>query len=149
MKKLSAFVVTLTFITTLAGCAGTARQDERVGFYHRKVTDSVYVIGFTGNERKITSRTNDFALLLAAEIGRQLGYTSFVVSGRPGNIWNPRLSGVQARGAGTLNRPVESRAHRLEMQVTYSKTSPGGNRANVLMISDVLRKMKNRYNVTL
>lgn len=152
------FIVTLLLVT-LFGCAGSRQSDERIGFYHQKVSSNVYVIGYKGERIKNSRRANDFALLLAAEIGRQLGYSSFSVDNGSGRsrTWSTANANGSMRAGRTsyAKSSVAPTPNGLsgkpgaEMHVVYSNSLPKSRRQDAYVISDVIRKMKHRYNVNL
>lgn len=78
-------LVTIILAAALGSCA-TAYQPigDTGGFYHQKVAENAYIIGFKGNGFTDSQLANDFAKLRAAEIGAKLGFTHFVIERNAG-----------------------------------------------------------------
>jgi len=79
---------TLTFLLLVAvgGCATPYRAIEDTGgmggYYHQRLADDTFKVVFSGNGFTEYKRAHDFALLRAAEICHELGYTHFVKEGQ-------------------------------------------------------------------
>ncbi len=164
MERAVKFIATVLFSVIIGGCS-THRSGESGNFYHRKEADNVYVIGFNGNGFKNSQRANDFSLLLAAEIGRQLGYTYFVVREQQGasqervaEKWPSARKPGRVRGSGknasswttpgTPDNPSQANKPGAEIRVLYSKKVPKGRPREVYTIHDVIRFVKSKYNIT-
>ncbi|MFB3890537.1 MAG: hypothetical protein ACE15C_00795 [Phycisphaerae bacterium] len=64
------------------GCATPYQElGEAGGYLQKKLTEDTYQVTFHGNGYTNRPRVRDFALLRAAEIGRQLGYAYLTVEG--------------------------------------------------------------------
>lgn len=75
-----AFLMTLVF---LFGCATPYQKiGDTGGYQHLKLAEDVYRVTFLGNGFTEYNRAYDFALLRAAEIGKELGYSHFTVEGQ-------------------------------------------------------------------
>jgi len=157
------FIIATILLTLLGGCASSG-QSGAGHFYHRQEAENVYVIGFNGKISADTQRANDFTMLLAAEIGRRLGYTSFVIRGRTDSRQNliaytgadlsrPGRSGESTRTSAYLssnpgaNDTYATGKPGLEIKVTYLKQVPKGRRPDIYVINDVLRYVKTKYNI--
>jgi hypothetical protein len=159
MKRSVNFIVTILFLALLGGCASSG-QSGAGHFYHRQESDNLYVIGFNGNVSKNTQRTNDFAMYLAAEIGRRLGFSCFVINSpqsgsenRNPGIWpetrrpvrfndsRNQASGQTVSSSSGVSRPG------IEFKVLYSKRAPKGRARDVFVIRDVIRQVRTKYNI--
>ena len=163
MERGMKFIVMSTLLMLLGGCASSS-QSGAGHFYHRQEAQNVYVIGFNGKISTNTQRANDFTMLLAAEIGRRLGYTSFVIRGRSDTQQN-RIAGtgIAVRSPGRFRESTKSPAYQtsdygssdtfasskpgLEIKVAYLKQAPKGRRQDMYVINEVLRYVKAKYNI--
>ena len=66
-------------IISSAGCTGYHRQGFTGGFSETQLAPDVFNVRFRGNAYTSAERANDFALLRAAELTREHGYTHFVL----------------------------------------------------------------------
>ena len=76
----------LTALVTsfLVACAATPYQPmgDAGGYYHQKIAENTYIVGFSGNTLTDYQTTYDFAVLRAAEIGEKLQYRYFAIEGQ-------------------------------------------------------------------
>ena len=164
MKK--AVHLFMFLIALLLGACATAYQPigESGGFYHRKVTEDTYVIGFNGNGFTNSQRVNDFAILRAAEIGSKLGYTHFVVEGTldrsqtefvdmgtttttSGKVEENRHSTSFQTTSRTTNNTYKVYRPGVEIKVVYSEGVPKGRHLDVYVVQDVIRDIRSRYDI--
>lgn len=166
MERTMKLLVAMILVTLLGSCA-TAYQPMREtgGFYHQKVEENAYIIGFKGNGFTDSQRANDFAKLRAAEIGAKLGFTHFVIEGTldksrtqmvnmgsttttSGNVYgygNPAsFYGTSRTTSNTM--PVYKPG--VEFGVLYSEGVPEGRHLEVLVIQDVINELKAKYKIT-
>ena len=122
------------FAILLVGCATTHQPDVPRGFYHRKVTGNSYVVGFSGSRGNDGERAWNFALLLAAEVGRDLGYSSFTIRE------------YSAGAVATVPTPTGSAG--FEITVAYSTDPPNGRHPGVFLIDEVIRRVNAIYRIT-
>ena len=159
---MSAFrcIVITALLTTLVGCATPYQPTGTAGgYYHRVVAENSYVVGFTGNGFTNRSTARDFALLRAAEIGKQLRYDHMVVLaaddqgrtedikfGAPTATTTGTISGSTYSGTTTYNsNEVPVYKPKIEISVLYSEGYPKGRHLQVYRISDVIRELKSRH----
>lgn len=156
-------IAAILLFTHLWGCASTGRSTSG-RFYHRQEAENVFIIGFNGNAPNNSQRTTDFLMLLAAEVGRRLGYTCFVLDGntggsqsrtagarvvstKPGHVGEPGKSAAyQPREMRSSMRPITDKPGR-EIMVTYSKRVPKGRSRSVYVINDLLGYLRSKYNI--
>ncbi len=156
----------LLFCTILLCSCATAYQPmgESGGFYHRKVEENIYIIGFNGNGFTNSKRVNDFALLRAAEIGSRLGYTHFVVEGSidrsqtelvdmgttttsSGRVSEHRNSTSFQSTSTTTNNTYRVYRPGVEIKAVYSEGPPKGRNLEVYAVEEVLRDIRTRYDI--
>jgi len=166
MQRAMKFIVTMFFSALLGACA-TAYQPigQSGGFYHRKVEENVYIIGFNGNGFTNNQRVNDFATLRAAEIGAKLGYTHFTIEGTldrsktelvdmgtttstTGRVNENRNSTTFRTTSTTTNNSYTVYKPGVEIKAVYSEGVPKGRHLDVFVVQDVIRDIKAKYEIT-
>jgi hypothetical protein len=150
----------------VSGCA-TAYQPIGYagGFYHQKVSENAYIIGFSGNGFTSNERANDFAKLRAAEIGKKLGFSHFVIDGTldksgidtintgsttttSGNLYGYGNSASFYGTSYTTNNTTRVYKPGVEIGILYSEGIPQGRHLEVFVVQDVLNELKAKYNIT-
>lgn len=98
LKRLS--MSTLVCISLLA-CStmqatryAPANNQGEEGYSHMKLTDNQYRVLFSGNKKTDRSSVKDYALLRAAELTLDLGYTWFVIADSETNIETKEVNQV-------------------------------------------------------
>ncbi len=153
MPRSAQLIVAALLAVFCIGCS-SERAAETGTFYHRKEADNLYVIGFTGHSSRDGQRVNDFALLLAAEIGRKLGYEYFTVQSRTDKRYQLQVierSARPSRQDGSIRGGASDAAHGhggLEIQVLYSKQHPKGSLRGIYNVPETIRYIKARYNIS-
>lgn len=161
MKKL----VTAILFALITGCA-TAYQPigETGGFYHQKISENAYIIGFKGNGFTDSTRANDFAKLRAAEIGEKLGFSRFAIEGTldksrtqivdmgsttttSGNVYGYANSASLYGTSTTINNSMPVYKPGIEIGVLYYEGLPEGRHLEVFIIKDVIREIKAKYKI--
>lgn len=159
-------LITMILVATLGGCA-TAYQPmgDTGGFYHQKVAENSYIIGFKGNGFTDSQRANDFAKLRAAEIGAKLGFTHFVIEGTldksrtqivdmgsttttSGNVYGYGNSASFYGTSRTTSNTMPVFKPGVEIGVLYSEGVPEGRHLEVFVIQDVINELKAKYKIT-
>ena len=78
MNKMVSFLIPFL----LMGCATPYQKlGDEGGYLQQKVGEEIYKVTFRGNGWTEYKRAQDFALLRAAEIGRELGYSHLTIEG--------------------------------------------------------------------
>ena len=150
----------------LASCATPYQSvGSTGGFYHQKVSENAYIIGFKGNGFTDAKRANDFALLRAAEIGDKLGFTHFVVEGSidkskreiidngsttttTGNVYGYGNSASFYGSSTKTNNKIPVYKPGVEIGVLYSEGVPEGRHLEILVIKEVLNDLKAKYKIS-
>jgi len=68
----------------MLGCTATPYQElgDTGGYYHQRLHENIFKVGFRGNGFTNYKRAKDFAFLRVAEICDQLDFTYFVIEGQ-------------------------------------------------------------------
>ena len=154
-------IIALTALfAVLAGCATPYQPTGTAGgYYHKVLAENTYIVGFSGNGFTDRSTARDFALLRAAEIGKQLGYDHMVVLGADdqSRTEDIKFGAPTANTYGTINgnsysgtttynsNEVPVYKPKIEISVLFSEGHPRGRHLEVLRISDVIQTLKNRH----
>lgn len=151
----------------LTSCATSYQSSGSTGgFYHNKVAENAYIIGFNGNGFTKSSRATDFALLRAAEIGKKLGYTHFVVEGSidtssreiinngsttttSGNVYGYGNSASYSGTSTTTQNTVPVYKPGVEIGVLYSEGIPEGRHLEILVIDQIIQELTEKYDIQL
>lgn len=158
-------IIIILLVILLVACA-TAYQpmSSTGGFYHQKISENAYIIGFRGNGFTDARRANDFALLRAAEIGSKLGYTHFVVevtldkskselvstgstTSTSGNLYGYGNSVSYNETSTTTNNVMPIFRPGVEIGVIYSEGIPEGRHLEIFEVEKVLVELKSKYNI--
>lgn len=158
-------IFALLSILLIVGCATPYQKlGDTGGFYHQKMADDVYVIGFRGNGFTEYQRAYDFALLRAAEVCKQLGFSYFSVEGlqdrsrttimdmgstshTSGSIYG---SGSYASYFGTTNtqsNTVPIKKPGVEFAVKYYEVKPEGRILELHAAEEVIQEIKSKYKI--
>jgi len=86
------------------------------GYYHQKLSDNRYVIGFRGNGFSSMSNAQKYTYRRTAEIGVQLGYRYFTIDA----IADKSTSGTVNMGSTTT---TTGQAYRMGSNVQFNATS--------------------------
>ena len=159
-------LVIMFLVTLLGGCA-TAYQPtgETGGFYHQKVAENIYIIGFRGNGFTKYQRANDFTKLRAAEVGARLGFTYFVIertldrsrtqlmdmgstTTTSGNVYGYGNSASFYGTSRTTSDTIPIYKPGVEIEVLYSEGIPEGRHLKIHVIQDVINELKGKYKIT-
>jgi hypothetical protein len=147
-------------LAALAGCATPYQPTGTAGgYYHKALSEDIYLVGFSGNGFTDRSTARDFALLRAAEIGKQLGYDHMVVRGADdqSRTENVEFGAPTATTYGTVtgNRYSSTTTYnsnevpvfkpKIEISVLFSEGYPRGRHLEVLRISDVIYDLKVKH----
>jgi len=148
---------------------GCATKYEAIGatggFYHTKVSERTYIIGFSGNGFTDAKRANDFALLRAAEIGSKLGFTHFVVevtldkstteiintgstTNSFGNVYGYGNIASFNSTSTTTNNLMPTYKPGVEIGVLYSEGIPQGRHLEIYEIEKVIAEIKLKYKIS-
>lgn len=162
MNESMKLITTIIFATVIGGCAG-GRATAYIpigatgGYYHQKISENEYNIGFQGNNFTEPQRVNDYATLRAAEIGSKLGFTHFVVkdtSEKPRTqivnmgIITTVSSSANALGNNTSFNGKSRTKNDSEIDVFYFDDMPERRYLEVFIIQDVMKEIKTKYGIT-
>jgi hypothetical protein len=153
-------IALVALLAMIAGCVTPYQPTGTAGgYYHRVLAENNYIVGFSGNGFTDRSTARDFALLRAAEIGKQLGYDHMVVLGTddrsrtedvkfgaPTATTHGTINGNSYSGTTTYNsNEVPVFKPKYEISVLFSEGYPSGRHLEVFRISDVIQTLKNRH----
>ena len=161
MKKNIAVLIVLFIVA----CATPYQKiGDTGGFYHLRMDENVFKIGFRGNGFTTYERANDFALLRAAEICKQLGYTHFVLEGQQDRSRTTEVDmgstsytsgsvygyGDTASYYGTTNTysntmPVKKPG--VELFVRYFDGKPEGRYLEIYEANSVINNLRTKYSL--
>ena len=165
MEKIMKYLGIVVFACLICSCATKYEAIGATGgFYHTKVSDNVYLIGFRGNGFTDAKRANDFALLRAAEIGSKLGFTHFVVEGTldkskteiintssttnsSGNIYSYGNKTSFNGTSTTTNNTMPVYKPGVEIGVLYSEGIPQGRHLEIYEVEKVISEIKSKYKI--
>ena len=165
MEKIMKYLGIVILINLICGCATKYEAIGATGgFYHTKVSDNAYIIGFSGNGFTEAKRANDFALLRAAEIGSKLGFTHFVVEGTldkskteiintgsttnsSGNVYGYGNTASFNSTSTTTNNSMPVYKPGVEIGVLYSEGIPQGRHLEIYEIEKVISEIKSKYKI--
>jgi hypothetical protein len=146
-----------------SGCSTTYQSmSDAGGYYHQKISENIYRIGFRGNGFTNFKKAKDFALLRATEVGNQLGYTYMSIEGSEDlsktsviNTGSTSYTTGTAYGFGntayysgttnTYSNAVPVKKPRIEFIVKYFEGKPQERLLEVYQISSLMAELKNRY----
>lgn len=144
------------------GCATPYQESGYAGgFEQTRIAEDAYVIRFSGNGFTSGKRAKDFAMLRAAEIGKKLGYSHFVVVG------TEDLSGIDTVSTGTTSTtagtvspygnysstttttPGEMSVYKpgIELGVKYFEGPPSGRYLEVFEVASVYSALAATYKI--
>ena len=147
-------------LAALAGCATPYQPTGTAGgYYHKVLAENTYLVGFSGNGFTDRSTARDFALLRAAEIGKQLRYDHMVILGKddksrtedvkfgaPTATTYGTVTGNSYNATTTYNsNEVPVFKPKVEYSVLYSEGYPPGRHLEVFRIADLIRDLKARH----
>ncbi|MDA9090775.1 hypothetical protein N9J84_01575 [Porticoccaceae bacterium] len=159
-------LILVAFFTLTAACTPYQNVGYSGGFYHTKMTDNFYIVGFIGNGFTNRSRAYGFAFMRAMEIGSELGFTHAVIEGTQDKTTSHVLdSGSTANTSGTIRQGFGNNATfnstsrtssnttpytkpGVEMGVLYSEGPPEGRHLEVIVIADALALLRAKYKIT-
>jgi len=152
----------------LSSCAGPPTAYQPVsrdgGYTQNKTGPAAYTVSFIGNPETSYPRAYDFAVLRAAEIGSQLGFTWFVIEGQADNSQRQVVqSPTTTQTFGTIgpggtfignsiyfpNQTTEFRPG-VQLSITYYTDKPTGKFLpnSVYNVADTLASLRAKYNLS-
>lgn len=162
LKLLTAIIIT----TIVVGCATAYLPIGATGgYYHQKVSENKYIIGFQGNGFTESQRADDYATLRAAEIGSKLGFTHFVIEGisdksgtqivdmgstttTSGNVFARGNNASFYSTSRTTSNSMPVFKPGIEISVFFFDGIPEGRHLEVFVIQDVINIIKTKYEIT-
>jgi len=162
--------LSLLFVTFISGCASypTPYQEicETGGYYHQRLAKDTYKVVFRGNGFTEYRRAYDFALLRAAEICDQLGYTHFVIEGQDDKTSTTVVDlGSTSYTSGSLYGYGGSASYygttrtssflmpitrpRVELVACYFEGKPTGLYLEIFEAKSVIEKLREKYGLNL
>ena len=146
----------------LTGCASPYQKiGYGGGYYHQRIKEDAYKVVFRGNGFTERNRAYDFALLRAAEICIQLGYTHFVVEGEEHKTKTTNIDmGSTSYTSGSMygdssfygttetysnSMPVSK--PRVELFVRYFESVPSGRYLEIHEAEKVIQELSSKYNI--
>jgi hypothetical protein len=160
-KRLAVLVAMCAY----GGCATPYQETGATGgFEQRMIAEDVYVISFKGNGFTSAQRVKDFSMLRAAEIGRKLGFTHFVILGsedqsRTEIISTGTTSNTTGSAYGTGNYATYSgttTTHTntmpvfkpgVEIGVKYFEGPPSGRFLEIFEVQEVWMRIREQYHL--
>ena len=163
--KKAVICVALMALASLGGCATPYQPTAYAGgFDQTRVAEDAYVVTFRANGYTSPTRARDFATLRAAEIGRKLGFTHFVIVGTQdlsqlstvntgsvattngtvtatGNVATVSGTTTTLPTAVTFYKPV------VELGVKYFEGPPTGRYLEVFEVQRVYSELAQRYSI--
>ena len=161
MKK-SFWLMLLVFVGGCTTVTPYQPMGDTGGYYHQKISENSYVIGFRGNGFTERERADDYARLYAAEVCLKLKFTHFVIEGSADksstqviNMGSTTSTSGNAYGYGnsmsfngtsqTTNMAIPVHKPRVEFTVLYSEGYPEGRHLEVYAAQDVVKAMREKY----
>ena len=154
--------IAVFFFISLVGCSSTYQPDGfSGGFSETALGRDFYKVTFNGNGYTSPEKTNDFAMLRAAELSLENGYTHIIVmdsdsqiTSTGGNLYvaqpynNSSLARGYAAGSGaassiTINKPTSTIYARF---ITATGEMIEKN-ANILSASFIVASIKSKYKI--
>lgn len=128
--------VSIVMATALlvVGCATTYQASDFTGGYeHERLAEDQYIVSFRGNGFTSATRSRDFAMLRAAEIGLRLGYTYFVVD----------TVDDRGRADSTASGPVYKPG--VDLHVRYFDGMPDGRHLEIYQVEQLAAEVRDQY----
>jgi hypothetical protein len=163
--KTSPIILIAISLALLSGCA-TTYQDmgDTGGYYHQKIAEDIYRIGFRGNGFTNSKRAKDFAMLRAAEVGQQLEYYYMSVEGQEdlskttvvntgstsyttGSVHGSGNSSYYSGTTNTYSNSIPVRKPQIEFVVRYFEAEPQGRFLEVHEIAPLVSELKTKYSI--
>jgi hypothetical protein len=150
--------------SVLVACAPTPYQPmgDAGGYYHQKIAENTYIVGFSGNTLTDYQTTYDFAVLRAAEIGEKLQYRYFAIEGQEDKSTTEVVDSgstsdttIKSHNSGkkydvttttTPNQTSYTR-HRVELKIVYFEDKPNGRYVELYEISSKGAEIRAKYNL--
>lgn len=158
-------IIILLLALSLSGCA-TSYQDlgDTGGYYHQKVTETVYRIGFRANGFTDFKKAKDFAMLRAAGIGNELGFdymalegvsdhskTAYINTGSTsyttGQAYNYGATTSYYGTTNTYSNTVPVKKPHIEYTVRYFRTKPQEKILDLKEVKPILWSLRSKYGV--
>lgn len=135
----------LPLVAFLAGCSGTPYQpvapgSNSVGYSSGKMPHNRYFVTFSGNPRSDGNRVRDFALLRAAEITKEAGFTHFRIDDE-----DHRHGGMISTQTTQISTPMASDPTHRQKPTDFVMNGPGSR----LILDDTQVKASLRVYLTI
>lgn len=159
MKKILLTLI-LLFIT---GCATPYQKlGDTGGYLQQKFSDDCYKVKFHGNGFTERKRVQDFALLRAAEIGQELGYSYLTIEGEEdvsktstmdmgsnsyttGSVYGYGTSKSYTGHTTTYNNSMPITKPSTTIVAKYYESEPEGKHLEIHRVEEVINTMKAKY----
>jgi len=156
-------ILALSLVLAISGCASPYQEiGYGGGYYHQRITEDIYKVGFRGNGFTGFEQTRDFAFLRSAEICAQLGYTHFVIEGQEEkskettiDMGSTSYTSGSAYGYGdsisyygttnTYNNEMSVTKPRIELVARYFDGKPSGRYLEIFEAKLVIGELKEKY----
>lgn len=127
----------LCLLVIIGGCATPYRPiSTGGGSYYQKIQENVYRVGFRGNVAISFNQAYEYSLLRAAEIGRQLGYSHFVVESQEDKSKREYI-----------DYETSVRKPRIEIVAHYYEGIPTGRHLEIHEAEKVIQELSSKYNL--
>jgi hypothetical protein len=165
MKRNITLLAGAILLTLFVGCATSYQgMGDTGGYYHQKLSEDIYRIGFRGNGFTPFKRAKDLALLRASEVGSQLGYTYMSVEGSEdlsktsivdtgstsyttGTAYGYGNTGYYSGTTNTYSNSVAVKKPQVEFVVKYFEGQPKERLLEVYEIAPLMAELKTKHKI--
>ena len=146
----------------LAGCATRYDPDDDESYQERQLATAppVYEVFFLGNRYSDPDRMRDFAMLRAAELALEAGYTHFRVTDSESWSNSPRHRAVNRVGVDAdatrwpdsgdvalLRMPSASPRYKTSVVLVDGSDAPAGAKPHLQVADDTFRQLTTKYHL--